>query len=74
MVSDKPAEKKVEAVEPSNLIADHDSTVDRRSTVAAQYKANLEARKSNPDRILYDGEDLTYLDEGKLLVSCRDGC
>lgn len=74
MASDKPAEKDAEAVKPSNLIiADHDSTEDRRSPVAVQYKTNLEARKSNPDRILYDGEDLTHLDEGEPLESRQHG-
>lgn len=74
MMPGKLAEKEAEAVEPSKPIAEYDSTDDRRSTVAAQYKANLAERKSNPDRILYDGEDLINLDEGESPDSCPEDC
>ena len=73
MESDKLDEREIEAIDHRKLTTNHYSSVDRRSTVAGHYKANVEARKSNPDRILYDGEDLTYLDEGESLKSGQGG-
>jgi hypothetical protein len=37
-----------------------------KELVRKKYQDNLEARKSNPDRIIYAGDDLTDLDPSSL--------
>lgn len=72
MAPDKLAEEKTETVGRSEITAEASSTANRRSIVAERYRASVEERKRNPDRVFYDGEDLKHLDEGKLLESRQD--
>ena len=74
MAPDKIAEKKTETADRSEITTDYHPTANRRSIVAERYKASVEERKSNPDRVFYDGEDLKHLDEGMLQEPRQDGC
>jgi hypothetical protein len=50
------AEKEIDA--PTAATEPHQA----KELVRKKYQENLEARKSNPDRIIYAGDDLTDLD------------